>query len=60
MSEPTKVKRPRQAETVAANGSTTDGTSHAAVVHPPIPISEALRSSGSREAPATSGRVSSP
>jgi hypothetical protein len=58
MSETTRTTRQPHAGTVGANG-TTDGTSPQAVVRPPIPISEALRSGGPAQAHATSGRMSS-
>jgi hypothetical protein len=59
MSQTARVMRTSPAGSVAANGATTDGTSPPAVVHPPIPISEALQSRGPAQAPATGGRRSS-
>ena len=59
MSEATKVVHPPEAGTVAANGVTADGASRPAVVHPPIPISQALAPTARSQVPATSGRLSS-
>ena len=59
MSGTTKVMRPPQSETVAANNATTNGAPPPAVVHPPIPIAEALQPEGRSQAPAASGRLSS-